>query len=391
MNKRRVAITGVGVLAGPGVGASDFWKGLANDPGPGHHEIKNWDPEPWIPLREHRRLDRFSQFALVAAAEALGQAGDLTVDPDRVAVSVATGIGGLTSLEELIMGAYEGEGRVSPMLIPMMMCNAAGAAISIRYGFGGPTTTQVVACAAGAQAISDALRAIQWGYADAAMAGGSEAGIRKPTEAGFAAARALSPTLTARPFSADRDGMVLGEGAAILLLEEMEMAKKRGATILAELSGAASTADAHHVTAPHPEGVGAERAVRLALQDAGIDPGDVGYVNAHGTGTELNDRTEGAVFARVFGENQPPISSIKGATGHALGASGAIEAAASVLAIINGELPVNIGTLAVDPEIPVTSLVLEPTTWKPSHVVSSSFGFGGHNAVLVVSPPSSPL
>lgn len=391
MNKRRVAITGVGVLAGPGVGCSDFWKGLANDPGPGHHEIKNWDPEPWIPLREHRRLDRFSQFALVAAAEALGQAGDLTVDPDRVAVSVATGIGGLTSLEELIMGAYEGEGRVSPMLIPMMMCNAAGAAISIRYGFGGPTTTQVVACAAGAQAISDALRAIQWGYADAAMAGGSEAGIRKPTEAGFAAARALSPTLTARPFSADRDGMVLGEGAAILLLEEMEMAKKRGATILAELSGAASTADAHHVTAPHPEGVGAERAVRLALHDAGIDPGDVGYVNAHGTGTELNDRTEGAVFARVFGENQPPISSIKGATGHALGASGAIEAAASVLAIINGELPVNIGTLAVDPEIPVTSLVLEPTTWKPGHVVSSSFGFGGHNAVLVVSPPSSPL
>ncbi|MEX0947068.1 MAG: beta-ketoacyl synthase N-terminal-like domain-containing protein, partial [Acidimicrobiia bacterium] len=209
-----------------------------------------------------------------------------------------------------------------------------------------------------------------------------------PTEAGFAAARALSPTLTARPFSADRDGMVLGEGAAILLLEEMEMAKTRGATILAELTGAASTADAHHVTAPHPEGAGAERAVRLALQDAGIDPGDVGYVNAHGTGTELNDRTEGAVFARVFGENQPPISSIKGATGHALGASGAIEAAASVLAIINSELPVNIGTLAVDPEIPLTSLVLEPTSWKPRHVVSTSFGFGGHNTVLVVSPPS---
>ena len=388
MNKRRVAITGVGVLAGPGVGAADFWKGLAVDPGPGHHDVKDWDPEPWIPLREHRRLDRFTQFALVAAQEALTQAGTLTADLDRVAVSVATGIGGLFSLEELIFGAYQEEGRVSPLLIPMMMCNAAGAAISIKYGFGGPTTTQVVACAAGAQAISDAMRAIQWGYADAAMAGGAEAGIRRPTEAGFAAARALSPTLTARPFSADRDGMVLGEGAAILLLEEMEMAKGRGANILAELTGAASTADAYHVTAPHPEGAGAERAVRLALKDAGIEPADVAYVNAHGTGTELNDRTEGAVFARIFGDHQPPLSSIKGATGHALGASGAIEAAASVLAITSEELPANIGTLKVDPEIPVTNLVLEPTPWKPGPIVSSSFGFGGHNTVLVISPPS---
>jgi 3-oxoacyl-[acyl-carrier-protein] synthase II len=219
------------------------------------------------------------------------------------------------------------------------------------------------------------------------MAGGSEAGIRKPTEAGFAAARALSPTLTARPFSADRDGMVLGEGAAILLLEEMEMARERGATILAELTGAASTADAYHVTAPHPEGAGAERAVRLALADAGIEPSDVAYVNAHGTGTELNDRTEGRVFARIFGDSQPPLSSIKGATGHALGASGAIEAAASVLAITNEELPANIGTVAVDPEIPVTNLVFEPMPWKPGPVVSSSFGFGGHNTVLVISPP----
>jgi 3-oxoacyl-[acyl-carrier-protein] synthase II len=387
MNKRRVAVTGVGVLAGPGVGAADFWKGLAVDPGSGHHDIKDWDPEPWIPLREHRRLDRFTQFALVAADEATAQAGTITADPERVAVSVATGIGGLFSLEELIFGAYEEDGRVSPLLIPMMMCNAAGAAISIKYGFGGPTTTQVVACAAGAQAISDAMRAIQWGYADAAMAGGSEAGIRKPTEAGFAAARALSPTLTARPFSADRDGMVLGEGAAILLLEEMEMARERGATILAELTGAASTADAYHVTAPHPEGAGAERAVRLALADAGIEPSDVAYVNAHGTGTELNDRTEGRVFARIFGDSQPPLSSIKGATGHALGASGAIEAAASVLAITNEELPANIGTVAVDPEIPVTNLVFEPMPWKPGPVVSSSFGFGGHNTVLVISPP----
>ena len=384
--KRRVAVTGVGVLAATGIGAESFWKGLLAEPGVGPHEVKGWDPEPWIPRKESRRLDRFSQFALAAAAEALEQAGELAIDPDRVAVSVATGIGGLASLEELIQGSYEPGTRVSPLLIPMMMCNAAAAAISIKYGFGGPATTQVVACAAGAQAISDGLRAIQWGYADAALAGGAEGAVRRPTEAGFASAKALSPSRIARPFSVDRDGFVLGEGAALLVLEELGRARSRGARILAEITGAASTADAHHITAPHPGGNGAERAIHLALSDAGLTPTDVAYINAHGTGTELNDMTEGNVIARVFGENQPPVSSIKGTTGHALGASGAIEAAAAVLAIERRQLPPNIGLTEQDPEIPLTRIVREPIDWVPGPVVSNSFGFGGHNAVLVISP-----
>jgi 3-oxoacyl-[acyl-carrier-protein] synthase II len=199
--------------------------------------------------------------------------------------------------------------------------------------------------------------------------------------------RALSPSLTAKPFDVDRDGFVLGEGAAILVLESRDRAQARGATILAELLGGASTADAHHITAPHPEGDGAERAVRLALDDAGLTPADVGYVNAHGTGTELNDRTEGAVVARIFGTSQPAVSSIKGTTGHALGASGAIEAAACILAMDRGELPPNVGLDARDPDIPLDDIVAERRSWVPRPAISNSFGFGGHNTVLVLSPP----
>ncbi|MFN2486625.1 MAG: beta-ketoacyl synthase [Acidimicrobiia bacterium] len=389
MNKRRVAVTGLGIVCGPGIGTDDFWAGLKMPPIAGeHHEIENWDAEKWMPKKEARRVDRFAQMALVAAEEALAQAGELTATQDRVAVPVASGIGGLEALEELVEVAYSQERRPSPLLIPMMMCNAAAAAISIKHGFGGPITTQVVACAAGGQAIIDGMRAIQWGYADVAIAGGAEAAIRTPSIAGFVSARAMSPTLTARPFSTDRDGMVLGEGAAILVLEEWEMALARGATILAEMTGGAATGDAHHLTAPHPAGVGAERAVRLAIADAGLEPGDIGYVNAHGTGTELNDGTEGAVIGRVFIE-QPPVSSIKGATGHALGASGAIEAVTAVLAIRKRELPPNLGLTTQDPKIPLTDIVLEPRPFTPAPVVSNSFGFGGHNTVLVISPPPS--
>ncbi len=303
-------------------------------------------------------------------------------------MSIATGIGGLASLEELIGSAYDENPRVSPLWIPMMMCNAAAAAISIRYGFGGQATTPVVACAAGAQAVLDGVRQIEWGYADAALVGGAEGAIRPPTIEGFAAARALSPSHTARPFDVGRDGFVLGEGGAVLVLEERERALRRGAAILAEIPGGASTADAHHITAPHPEGDGAERALRLAMADAGLEPTDVGYVNAHGTGTELNDRTEGSVVARVFGERQPPISSVKGTTGHALGASGAIEAAAAVLAIIYGELPPNVGMTSLDPAIPLTDVVTGRRPWQPAPVLSNSFGFGGHNTVLVINPPA---
>ena len=386
MTKRRVLITGVGAVAAPGIGLDDLWKGLQQQPGPAPRLVEGWDPEPWIPKRDARRLDRFSQFALVATQEALAQAGELSASPERVAVSIATGIGGLETLETLIHASKDGEPRVSPLWVPMMMANAAAATISIQYGFGGPVTTPVVACAAGSQSILDGLRQIQWGYADVAVVGGSEAAARKSSYDGFQAARALSPSGYALPFDKDRDGFVMGEGAAILILEAAEVAEARGATPIAELVGGASTADAHHITAPHPEGAGAERAVRLALEDAELEPGDIAYINAHGTGTELNDMTEGSLIFRIFGGDQPAVSSVKGATGHGLGASGSIEAAVTVEAIRRAELPPNIGLTEQDPEIPLTDIVTEARPWEPGPAISNSFGFGGHNTVLVFRP-----
>jgi 3-oxoacyl-[acyl-carrier-protein] synthase II len=365
----------------------DLWKGLQEQPGPGTRVIADWDPEPWLPKREHRRLDRFTQFALVAVDEAFRQSGELDVDPNRVTVSIATGIGGLESLETLVHEADSDEPRVSPFQIPMMMANAAAAAISIKYGFGGQVSTPVVACAAGTQSILDGLRLIEWGYADIAVVGGTEAAARKSAREGFKAARALSPTGYARPFDIDRDGFVMGEGAAVLILEAEETAKARGATPIATILGGASTADAHHVTAPHPEGDGAERAMRLAMDDSGLTPDDIVYINAHGTGTELNDKTEGAVIHRIFGDDQPAVSSIKGATGHGLGASGSIEGAVVVEAIRRGELPANIGLTTQDPEIPLNDIVREVRAWEPGPALSNSFGFGGHNTVIAIGPP----
>lgn len=388
MNRRRVVVTGVGGVAAPGIGMDDIWKGLAEQPGPAPRLVEGWDPEPWIPKRESRRLDKFSQFALVATDEALTQAGELDVDPNRVTIALATGIGGLESLEGLIHESDKEEPRVSPFQIPMMMANAAAAAISIKYGFGGQVTTPVVACAAGSQSIVDGLRQIQWGYADVAVVGGTEAAARKASREGFAAARALSPTGYARPFDIDRDGFVMGEAAAVLILEAADIAERRGATPIAELLGGASTADAHHITAPHPAGDGAERAIRLALEDSDLEPNDIVYINAHGTGTDLNDKTEGAVIQRVFGDDQPAVSSIKGSTGHGLGASGSIEAAVVVEAMRRGELPANIGLTNQDPEIPLHDIVREVRPWEPGPSISNSFGFGGHNTVVVLGPPT---
>jgi len=386
MDRRRVVVTGVGAVGAPGIGMDDLWKGIQQPPGPAPRLIDNWDPEPWIPRRETRRLDMFTQFALVATDEAFGQSGPLAADHNRISVALGTGIGGLQSLQRLYDHSKEDEPRPSPFSIPMMMANAAAAAISIKYGFGGQVTTPVVACAAGSQAVIDGLRQIQWGYADAAVVGGAEAAAIRSAREGFKAARALSPAGFARPFDVDRDGFVMGEGAAILILEAAEVAEARGAAPIAEILGAASTADAYHVTAPHPEGEGAERAVRLALEDAALDPSDISYVNAHGTGTELNDHTEGAVIARVFGDDQPAVSSIKGATGHALGASGSIEAAVVVEAIRRGELPPNAGLNVQDPAIALDDIVREPRQWEPGPTLSNSFGFGGHNTVITISP-----
>lgn len=383
MEKKRVVVTGIGAVAGPGIGVDAIWKGLHDGPAPtGPHVIEDWNPDPIIPHRESRRLDRFTQFALVAADEAFKQAGDFVDDPNRVTVSVATGIGGLESLEILVNESQKDEPRPSPFLVPMMMANAAAAAISIKYGFGGMANTPVVACAAGSQSVLDGMRQIQWGYADVAIVGGTEAASRKSAREGFAAARALSKTNVARPFDVNRDGFVMGEGGAILVLEELEKAEARGADILAEVLGGASTADAHHITAPHPEGDGAERAMRLALDDSGLTPGDVGYVSAHGTGTNLNDRTEGMVVNRVFGNDQPAVSSIKGTTGHALGASGSIEAVMVVESMVRRELLPNIGLENQDPAIPLTNIVRDARSWAPKAALSNSFGFGGHNTVL---------
>jgi 3-oxoacyl-[acyl-carrier-protein] synthase II len=388
MNKRRVVVTGVGAVAAPGIGMDDLWKGLNDQPGPAPRLIADWDPEPWIPKRESRRLDKFTQFALVATDEAFVQSGALDIDPNRVTVALATGIGGLESLEDLVHAADAEEPRVSPFQVPMMMANAAAAAISIKYGFGGQVTTPVVACAAGSQSIVDGLRQIQWGYADAAVVGGAEAAARDTARAGFKAARALSPTGYARPFDIDRDGFVMGEGGAVLILEALEVAEARGATPIAEVLGGASTADAHHITAPHPKGDGAERAMRLTLEDSGLTPSDVVYINAHGTGTELNDKTEGAVIYRIFDDDQPAVSSIKGSTGHGLGASGSIEAAVVVEAIRRRELPANIGLTNQDPEIPLNDIVREVRPWEPGPTLSNSFGFGGHNTVVALAPLS---
>lgn len=386
MSKKRVVVTGVGVVASPGIGMDDLWKGIQRQPDPAPRLIDDWDPEPWLPRRESRILDKFTQFALVAAQEAFSQSGLPEIDPGRVTVSVATGIGGLEALENLVHASDAESPRVSPFQIPMMMANAAAAAISIKYGFGGQVSTPVVACAAGSQSVLDGLRQVQWGYADIAVVGGSEAAARRSAREGFKAARALSPSGFARPFDVDRDGFVMGEGAAILILESEEMAEARGATPLAEILGAASTADAYHITAPHPEGDGAERAMRLAIEDAGLDPSDVAYINAHGTGTDLNDRTEGTVIHRIFGDDQPAVSSIKGTTGHALGASGSIEAAVVVEAMRRRELPPNIGLTNQDPEIPLNDIVRELRAWEPGPTLSNSFGFGGHNTVLAIGP-----
>jgi 3-oxoacyl-[acyl-carrier-protein] synthase II len=387
MDKKRVVVTGIGAVAAPGIGIDDIWKSLHVGPThDGAKVIENWDPDPIVPKRESRRLDRFTQFALVAAHEAFQQSGEFVDDPNRVTVSIATGIGGLESLEILVNESQKEDPRVSPFLIPMMMANAAAAAISIKYGFGGMANTPVVACAAGSQSILDGTRQIQWGYADVAIVGGTEAAARKSARDGFAAARALSKSGVAKPFDVNRDGFVMGEGAAVLVLEEYERAQARGANILAEVLGGASTADAHHITAPHPEGDGAERAMRLAIEDAGLEAGEIGYINAHGTGTDLNDRTEGLVIHRIFGADQPAVSSIKGTTGHGLGASGSIEAAMVVESMTRKELLPNIGLETQDPDIPLTNIVMQARSWEPKATLSNSFGFGGHNTVLAFGP-----
>jgi 3-oxoacyl-[acyl-carrier-protein] synthase II len=333
--------------------------------------------------KELRRLDPFALYALVAADEAWRQSG--LVGPLVGAGSVVTtGIGGLQStLNQGVVLLQKGPERVSPFLVPMMMPNAATAAVSMRFGLGGPCETVTTACAAGTHAIGNAARLVASGRCDVAVAGGAEAVIVDIATAGFSNMTALSNSNFSRPFDVNRDGFILGEGAGVLILEEWDHALDRGATIFAEVIGAASTADAYHITAPDPTGAGAIRCMELALADADIGASDVSHINAHGTSTQLNDLMESVAVHRVFGDGAPATTSIKGHLGHALGAAGALEGVASVLTLRNQLIPPTAGTTDIDPEIALDVVIGAPRPADVEIVLSNSFGFGGHNGSVI--------
>ena len=390
--KRRVAVTGLGILSCCGSGLDAFFGGLCGPAPAGPHTVVGYDPTAYFDAKEARQTDRFAQLSIASAAMALDDAGEIGTDPLRSGVVYGTGVGGLETLQEQIGALIEkGPRRVSPRLVPMMMANAGAAGISMRFGWTGPCETVVTACAAGAHSIGNAYRLIAYGRCDAVIAGGAEAAMTpvggRPAvgEVAFANMTALSTSGVSRPFDRRRDGFVLAEGAATLVLEELEHARARGARIYAELLGAASTADAHHITAPSPDGTGAVACMELALADAGLSPGEVAHVNAHGTSTPLNDLAEAQAIRKVFGASAPPVTSIKGVTGHALGAAGAIEAVAVALTIDRRLIPPTAGLEEVDPEIEL-DLVRQPRPFEPGPVLSNNFGFGGHNGCLVLGP-----
>ncbi len=389
MSGRRVAVTGIGVVSPCGIGVEAFWAGL-NGPAPeGLRRITDFDPEPYFANpKEARRTDRFAQFAIAAAAEALAQSGELQADPLKIGTWIGTGIGGLNTLEEQVrVHDAKGARRVSPFMVPMLMANAASAAISMKYGYQGPCENTCTACAAGTQSIGNAYHLIASGRCDAMVTGSTESTMTDVCIAGFTNMTAMSSTLTSRPFDKDRDGFVMAEGGGVLVLEEWETAKARGATILAEVMGAASTADAHHITAPSPGGVGAIACMELAIADAGLTPADITYINAHGTSTPLNDAAEAEAILKVFGAEAPPVTSFKGVTGHSLGAAGALEAVGIVLGMQKGLIPPTAGYQTPDPDMaPIDLVVGEAREWVPGPTLSNSFGFGGHNGCVVIGP-----
>ena len=387
---RRVAVTGIGVVAKAGLGKDEFWKGLIGDAPEGSRFIEDWDASSYFDNpKDARRSDRYTQFALAAATEAIAQAGDITTNPARRGTSIGTGIGGIGSLETQIeVRLQKGEKRVSPFLVPMMMPNAAPAAVSMRFGWQGPCENTVTACAAGTHAIGNGARMVADGRCDVVIAGGAEAPFTPTAIAGFANMTALSSSGVSMPFDAKRDGFVMGEGCGLLVLEAWDVAIERGATILGEILGSASTADAHHITAPAPGGTGAVSCMQLAIEDAGLTATDIGHVNAHGTSTSKNDAAEAEAVAKVFGtDGGPLITSTKGITGHALGAAGALEAVAVLLSMHHKLIPPTAGLTEPDPDLPTINLVMgEPKAWTPAPSLSNSFGFGGHNGTLVLGP-----
>jgi 3-oxoacyl-[acyl-carrier-protein] synthase II len=362
-------------------------------------EVKGFDPEAYIEKREARRIDRFAQLAVVSADEAIHDSGlhDIIeqLDLDRIGVIWGSGVGGLQSLEEEIAAYTLGNGqpRYSPFMIPKMIVDIAAGYISIKYGFRGINYATVSACASSSHALINALDYIRLGRNDIIISGGSEAVILQTAIGGFNAMKALStrnddPATASRPFDKDRDGFVLGEGAGALVIEELEHAKKRGAKIYAEIVGGGATADAYHITAPHPEGLGARNVMRIAIKDAGLAPEAIDYINVHGTSTPLGDIAETKAIMQVFGEHayKLNISSTKSMTGHLLGAAGAIEAISGVLAIVHQFVPPTINHFTDDPEIdPRLNLTFnEAQARKVDAVLSNTFGFGGHNSSIVM-------
>jgi 3-oxoacyl-[acyl-carrier-protein] synthase II len=360
-----------------------------NGPAPeGERRVPDFDPERWFGPKDVRQIDRFAQFGVAASDLALEDAGDLGVDPDRAGVIMGTGVGGFESLQtQVLVYGEKGARRVSPRLVPMMMSNAGAANVSMRAGWHGPSEAIVTACAAGTHSIGYAARLVATGRLDVAIGGGTEAAMTEVGIAAFANMTALSSTGISRPFDARRDGFVITEGAGALVLEAWDHAVARGARIYGELAGSASTADAHHITAPVPGGAGAVSCMLLAMEDAGVSLGDIGHINAHGTSTPLNDQAEADAITKVFGADAPPVTSTKGITGHGLGAAGAIEAVAAVLSIEHRLIPPTSGYEQPDPDIHLDIVAGEARSWEPGAVLSNSFGFGGHNGCLVISPP----
>ena len=392
MSQRRVVVTGADVVSCCGIGREAFFDGLlAPAPTERPRRVPEYDLSPYFDRKAARRLDRHTHLAMTAAIEALNQAGELPYDPLRIGTLIGTGVGGMATFEEQVqVGLEKGERRISPFLVPMMMANASSANISMRYGFQGPSETTVTACAASNQSIGNAANMIRWGRCDAVVTGGTESALTTAGMAGFKNMTALSTEGISRPFDANRDGFIQAEGAGAIVLEEYEGAKARGATILAEVLGYATTADAGHITAPSEGGRGAIDCMTMAIEDAGLTPADITYVNAHGTSTPLNDAAEATAIQAVFGSPGPKVTSIKGVTGHALGAAGALEALSIIESMQRGLIPPTAGTTAVDPELAQIDLVIgEAAEWTPSPAISNSFGFGGHNATLVFGPPPS--
>ena len=402
---RRVVITGIGAVSPVGTGKDAFWEGLSagrcaikpitrfDTTGYKAHlaaELPNFDPTLYMEKKEARRADLYCQYAMAAAKLAVEDASISFdgCDTARTGVIVGSGVGGLTTLETEHGKLMEkGPGRVSPFFIPMMIANMAAGMISIAYGLRGASYAPVSACASGAHALGEAFRAIKHGYMDAALAGGTEAVITPMALAGFSNMTAMSesddPNAASLPFDKRRTGFVMGEGAGILYLETLESALARGATVYAELMGYGATSDAYHITGPHPDGDGAANAMQSALTEGGLSSSDIGYINAHGTGTPANDKMESAAIRRVFGETPPPVSSTKSMTGHLLGAAGGIEAAAVALTIQNSLIPPTINYREPDPDCPLDVVPNAARVCEVRYALSNSLGFGGHNASLL--------